>query len=358
MNNINFDNDDRYIINSMASIRPDKIVFYKNFVKKIEPIATIKNPISKETNKLMEKWGLKSVKQPETNKHNFNISKKAGERIREKITWLYTLAKKQTVTTHKGKILSDFKMSFITLTIPSTQKHKSSEITKDCLNQFITELAEKHNLKNYVWRLEFQKNGNIHYHIACDIFINYLECKRVWNRIIEKKGYISDYAQKFEKMNFNEYYKIYHKIGVEDYKELRGRYNVGLATHWREPNTVDTRNVSSSKKISYYISKYITKNSNQQPNPIIEERDGNSGNIRLWFCSRSLSKLTKIDIFLDEVCDLTDNIFDNLQDFQTYIHDYCKVLYFNISGQLNSVKRSFWELFNNYAKENNYYCSA
>lgn len=355
MENINHSPDDRYIILNKASLRPDKIVYYKQFVKKEVFKKTEKVKISKETKEDLLKMGIGNTSVTDSNKHNFNISKKASERIREKVTWLYTLAKKKQITTHTGKIISDFKMNFITLTIPSEQRHTSDQITKECLNQFITELSNKYNMKNYVWRLEFQKNGNIHYHIATDIFIDFIACRQIWNRIIDKLDYVSEYSKKMSKLNFKEYYKLFHKDKTEDYAMLLGRYNAGVATNWYQPNSVDCRNVSSSKKISYYISKYITKNSNDKPNPIIEIRDGTQSNIRLWFCSRSLSKLSKIEILLDVVCDLTDEIIDGINSNSIYIYDYCKVLYYNISEQSNKIKRNLWQLFNNYANDNKYY---
>ena len=354
----NNDYNEKFHILKKATLRPNKLVFYTQFVKRNQPENTNRVVYSAEEKQELAEMGLISLKQPISNKHSFEISNKAGGRIREKITWLYSLAKNQTITTHTGKVLYSFKMNFITLTLPSTQTHSTDQITKECLNQFITECTAKFGLKNYVWRLEFQKNGNAHYHIATDTFIEYWQCRKIWNRIINKLGYVNEYSQKFSKYTFAEYYKEFHKQGQEDYKLLRGRFDSGTATNWTEPNTVDCRNVTSSKNIAYYISKYITKNSGEKLNPIVASRETETSNLRLWFCSRSLSKLTKIEIFLENIDTLQENILSGLQDFKEYVHDYCSVLYFSLKTQTTLVKQSLWLAFRHYATEQGYFSNS
>jgi hypothetical protein len=355
MNPNNENYNDRFIILKKASIRPDKIVFYNQFVKRssllnIEVVDT--TTLKKNSNNLIIE---QKIKQPSANTHNYEISKKASSRIKEKISWLYNLSKNQTITTHNGKVLYSFKMNFITLTLPSVQKHSSDIITKECLNQFITECAAKFGLKNYVWRLEFQKNGNIHYHLACDTYIEFWKCTRIWNRVINKLGYVDSYAQKFSKYDFKDYYNEFHKNGKEDYSELMARFKRGVDTNWSQPNTVDCRNVTSSKNIGYYIAKYITKNSTEPLNNLVYERDKTVSNMRLWFCSRSLSKLSKIEIFLEEVNTVSDTILEELKDFKRFVFDYCEVIYFNTKDQSTLCKQSLWLLFSNYAKDNFYF---
>ncbi|EMY3483635.1 hypothetical protein AAIP36_001880 [Flavobacterium psychrophilum] len=354
----NPDYNEKYIILKKATLRPDKLVFYTQFVKRNQPEKIKKTVYTQEEREELLSIGLPIRTIPESNKHNFDISIKAGQRIREKITWLYTLAKNQTITTHNNKILYSFKMNFITLTLPSIQVHTTDILTKECLNQFITECSLKFGMKNYVWRLEYQKNGNAHYHIATDCYIEYWKCKKIWNRVLNKLGYVSAYAAKFSKYSFSDYYKEFHKQGNEDYKILRSRFDAGVVQNWQEPNTVDCRNVTSSKNIAYYISKYITKNSNEKINPIISERENTNSNIRLWFCSRSLSRLTKIEIFLDNISTVKETILEGLTNFKTYIHDYCDVIYFSAKEQTTIVKQSLWLSFHNYAKENGYFSTS
>ena len=355
MQQLNPDYNERFIVLKKASLRPEKIVFYNQFIRK-DIIEKVKfSDVSEEVKKDLADMGISINRMPKENLHNYEISKKAASRIKEKISWLYNLSKNQTITTHNNKILYSFKMNFLTLTLPSIQQHTTDKINSECLNQFITECNKKFGMKNYVWRLEFQKNGNAHYHIATDTYIEYWQCKKIWNRILNKLGYIDRYAQKFSTYTFQDYYKEFHKSNTEDYKILRARFDMGTNTKWTEPNTVDCRNVTSAKNIGYYISKYITKKSDANINKTVSDREETTSNIRLWFCSRSLSKLSKIEIFMDNMPDKFFQVLDNLQNATTYIFDYCSIKFFNTTEQLSETKRNLFSLFYNYAKENNYY---
>lgn len=102
--------------------------------------------------------------------------------------------------------------TFITLTMPSKQLHHDNYIKDHCLGPFIEWLKSPNtyitqrgkskglqqgcNVKSYVWRAESQKNGNIHFHIVCDRWIDKDQIRWRWNMICEKLGYVTRYAQK------------------------------------------------------------------------------------------------------------------------------------------------------------------
>lgn len=346
----NFD----YRFADKISIRPDKIVQYTEVFKFYNtPEANIAYMEKKKTTTKTASESS-TIKMPVDNKHNFQLSGKAAGRIKEKVTWLYELARNKTITTSTGKILTSFKMNFITLTLPAKQQHSTAAITSNCLNQFLTELKKTHNLENYVWRLEYQKNGNVHYHIATDCFIEFEYCRAVWNRCIEKLGYVSGYHDIFSKLSFNEYCARVNSLGSQNIKTLSERFAVGVRSAWRMPNTVDVRAVSNAKNIAFYISKYITK---QEPIKISEEtiaRDSDKSNMRLWYCSSSLSKLDKITFFIEELADLAERAVQSITKSVFKLFDYCKCWYFSTKDQSNESRALFWELFNNYALERGY----
>jgi len=344
----------QYTVIPKASFRPNKIVFYNQIIKTFSTPIVPKPQISQETKEELYSWGIGLKRAVAINSHNFELSKKATGRIREKVEWLYELAKNKTVITSNGKVLSSFKMNFLTLTLPALQKHSTDELTKTCLNQFFTELKAKKNLNNYVWRLEFQKNGNAHYHIATDTFLDYTECKLIWNRCLRKLGYIQDYQNKFIGMKFSDYCKNHSDNGKTPFNVLRERFGRGCATRWDSPNTVDVRSVSNAKSIAFYISKYITKKSEHALNPIVSAREPQTTNLRMWFCSRSLSALDKIEIFLQEYDPLLEKIFYEISNVKKFIFDYVSVWYFNRTEQSNECKNHLWALFRKYANERNY----
>jgi hypothetical protein len=346
--------EDRFTIIPKASIRPNKIVFYSqfisNFKKDVSTTTTIKNEVRQEVRNM----GLPVRVQPVANTHNFELSKKAATRIKEKVSWLYELSKSKTVIPSKGKPLYSFKMNFITLTLPGLQAHSTSEITSICLNQFLTECKAKFGLANYVWRLEFQKNGNAHYHIATDTYIDYTSAKLIWNRCLNKLGYVSRYQAKMQGLSFEQYRKEYSNNGETSFEVLRERYGRGCATRWDSPNTVDVRAVGSARNIAFYISKYITKKSDGKLNPVVASREPSETNLRLWFCSKSLSALDKIEIFMDSMSDLTCAVLSGIDKARRFIFDYCSVWYFNAVEQVGETRRNLWLLYREYAYERGY----
>lgn len=155
-------------------------------------------------------------------------------------------------------------------------------------------------------------------------------------------------------MSFEKYREMYSENGVVPFETLRARYGRGCATKWDSPNTVDVRAVSNAKNIAFYIAKYITKNSQQGLNTIVLAREPETTNLRLWFCSRSLSALDKIELFCDEWNELAEKCLSALDNVKRYIFDYCSVWYFNVSDQIFSTKRDLWLLYRQYASERGY----
>lgn len=346
--------EEKFTVLRKASIRPSKIVFYNQFIRNHPFEKTPSLSIDSATKEELQKWGVLATKQVQPNSHNFQISQKASKNIQEKVSWLYELSKPKTIVLENKKVIGGFKMNFITLTLPSEQKHPTAVITKECLNQFLTEMSQKFNLQNYVWRLEFQKNGNVHYHICTDKFLEYTTAKLCWNRCLSKLGYIRAYTEKMEKLSFSEYRKLYDKGGTVDFNLLRERYGRGVATRWDSPNTVDVKNVGNAKNIAFYVSKYITKSTKEAISEIVSAREPSSTNLRLWFCSRSLSKLKAIEYFIDENLPLVEEFISKLSSVRKYIFDYCVVWYYEKKAQAIDTLKTQFLLFREHAKLSGY----
>ena len=69
------------------------------------------------------------------------------------------MAKSRYKKTLTGVEIYNFKINFMTLTLPAKQMHPTAVITKNAFNQFLTEIRELYKMENYVWRIEFQKTG-------------------------------------------------------------------------------------------------------------------------------------------------------------------------------------------------------
>lgn len=368
---------DRFIILPSFSLKPNQLALFRKFVprsqvasaatEKISSIAAagvVHHPgdlftppsssriftqeISRDTLAAAEKKQRKSVA------HNFELSKQARKNLRDKVTWLYHFAKSQTVTTVNGKVLSNFRMNFVTLKLPSVQAHTSDFITKNCLNQLLIELTKKYGLKNYVWRLEYQKNGNLHYHIACDIYIDFYYLRNTWNRILSKHGYVQAYTKKFEKMSFNEYYRYSTNQGVADFELVKHRYDEGFKTRWCQPNSVDVKSVIGSKNIAFYISKYMSKKEDSHQQKVLPVCEDNSAHSRLWFCSRSLSRCKSVSDFCEAWDVDLSGILSRCEKVKKIVSDYATVYYFSLS-ELPAYARSVISgIFSKYRQEVGY----
>lgn len=101
-------------------------------------------------------------------------------------------------------------ISFCTFTISESQKHSDTEIIKvfvdfidhlKKVNNYIIDPVTKQRTKekaltieNYIWRAETQENGNIHFHMIADTFLNQDMLRRVWNNYLQGLGYKYSYS--------------------------------------------------------------------------------------------------------------------------------------------------------------------
>lgn len=286
--------------------------------------------------------------------HNFTISENANRTLRNKINWLYYLSKSKQIKTYNGKSIFNFKIGFITLTLPSKQQHPTNYITKELLNTFLTEIRQRTKMENYVWRLEFQSNGNVHYHLVTDTYIDYHLCQKVWNKILAYHGYIQPYSDKMNKLSLTDYNNLYNKNSKIEYPEIVKRYARGKRENWQNPNSVDVKPVISNKAIANYISKYFSKESKSGVNKNELDNDDNSKSMRLWFCSRSLSKLKSVSNFVDAVEYDIESLMSYCSEKRTVFLKYTKVIYYNLKAFTHDARRWIETILRNYAYKTDY----
>lgn len=294
--------------------------------------------------------GRKS-KMPISNKQNGIISDRASKNLKEKINWMVFKSKKQKVTYPNGTISENFRISFITLTLPSKQVHSDIEIKK-LLNTFLTHMREKYKMVDYVWKAELQRNDNIHFHITTNVFIQHQVIRQIWNRYLENYGYISAYRKKFCKMSYGEYKKIRLRnaslTGATISEEsIVKSFNDGRKNNWRNPNSTDVKTVFKVDSLSAYLAKYLSKKlKKSEVSPKTQKRLKNFGNI--WACSRSLSRLKK---YSDVLCSKWENFLYSLSKIPSVtvrFFDYCEVFYFDIQKIPKNLKLPLERFLNHY----------
>lgn len=125
-----------------------------------------------------------------------HLSRQTRSKIRKILdTWLSSINEYNNQTYTKYDRREHYPI-FITLTLSSAQVKTDNYIKRNMLSQFIDKLQYNHQIKNLFWRAEKQKNGNLHFHIITDKFIDYKQIRKYWNDIQEKEGYIDSYKYK------------------------------------------------------------------------------------------------------------------------------------------------------------------
>lgn len=202
-------------------------------------------------------------------------------------------AKHQTFNEALGYKQQACYLTFVTLTLPSAQlrdaagEYDDDHAKRKLLRPMIERLKDVFGVKAYIWVSEPQEQGNIHFHLLIDKYINNTKntenesesqrLTKAWNSILSKHGYIAAYAsaQRARHANGFAYDFTQHQL-VESIDEATGRfvttaqavsyadqveaYAYGEATNWQNPNTVDIHRLQSQDSIKGYICKYMTKN--------------------------------------------------------------------------------------------------
>jgi len=336
------------------SLEPNKLVSYNRVFRRNVDLSNNPDTLQtkeKKANRFLESIKSKTIKR---DNHNFVISDNAYRTLKRRISWLYYLSKSRYKKTYSGKEIYNFKIAFITLSLPSKQQTPTNEVTKNLFNQFLTEIRQRTTMQNYVWRLEFQKNGNVHYHIVTDTYLDYFFALKIWNRILKNNGYIKPYSDKFGAMSLMQYNHATNRDGATDFSIVAKRYAKGCESKWTQPNTVDVRSVISNKAIANYISKYFAKDSD---NGVIKndlDNDSNSANMRLWFCSRSLSKMNTLSNFCEAVEYDIFSIVASDSQCKRIFHKYVTVYYFNIKNFCTFCRKEIEMLLRAYSHDQGY----
>lgn len=149
------------------------------------------------------------------------------------------------------------KLSFVTLTTPQHEKSLDAKYChKNLLEPLLRTLRRKHNLKSYIWKCELQSNGQIHYHLTCDIVMHYKTLRAEWNKLLDRNKMLDGFELKYG-----------HK----------------------DPNSTDIHNVRNINNLEAYLVKYICK----------EYQNEERLNAKIWDASLNLKRADYYKFHLD-----------------------------------------------------------
>lgn len=307
----------------MFSISPTKVV---SMYRKKSTLFRERNEQSTEKNESKNKIVRKY--------HNFRISENSQRNLRKKIEYLFQFSTEKKVKSRNNKIFK-YKCAFMTFTLSSQQIHCTAEIVNKIWQPFLDRMRKLHGMNNYVYRLEFQRNKNVHFHLVTDCYVDYYDLLKLWNECQDYRLYHLRYVNERANESYSEF--LNKKMGSNKSKnELFNEWvknKQGLAV----ANSVDVRVARDNTDIGSYISKYFSKK-NGSDNSVCNDLDNeeNSFGLRLCFWSRSLSQC-KSELMPEEYYPY-NNIFEKIRGWNDVVEkwfDYCKVLYIN-------RKKLFW----------------
>lgn len=183
------------------------------------------------------------------------MSKGARKRLQAACELMYAISTRKYYN-HPltGKRLS-FRIGLLTLTLAAPQQTITDrQIKKELLEPMIRKLR-KWGLKNYVWKAEYQKNGNLHFHIFVDCYMDITDTRNIWNRLQAKFHFINNFRSKH---------------GHTD------------------PNSTDIKPVQTEKKMIVYMLKYMMKPTKKAEQMELGQERELKDLGKCWDCSKAL----------------------------------------------------------------------
>lgn len=197
----------------------------------------------------------------EENDNKGKLSRKAITGLKNSINWLCISARKKRVYVKSKGTSFEFKVNFVTLTLPDTKEPiNNQDLQKNLLNPFLTYMRKYHNLRNYVWRLEFQANGKLHVHLSADTFLHYQIIRDTWNRLLDKNGYLDDFCEK---------------------------------NRHKDPNSTDVHATRKVKNMAAYIAKYMSKQGSVYQYPLKTITDKINAAVSVGVSDKGISSLVE-----------------------------------------------------------------
>lgn len=278
-------------------------------------------------------------------KKSFNLSPASSRLLRYSVCNMILLSTGRTVDITPTKKIYNFKGAFITLTLPAKQFHTDVEIKKS-FSKFLTNMRNTVGLVNYVWRMELQKNGNLHFHIVVDKYYAYNLLRYYWNLELKKLGYIERYQSKFKHLTLSQYANM---RGLKAFEVVKA-YHDGIKSDWSSPNTVSVNSVTSSKQLGAYLAKYMCKPVN------LDEEESEENMLRasvvgkMWARSQSLSSLPKLSNFVLSDILLMITSIGGITQLKRMKFDYCTVYYIHFTSITSKFYKAWRSIFVRHAE--------
>jgi len=292
--------DSNKIYTEVVRVHPDELVMFS----RIEYIKDTRH------------FNKKSLSNLKLNYSRTKLSENSERKAKRAIKYMLFGTNEKKAWNPKYNSTYTFKVNFITLTLPSIQKHSDIEIKKGLLNQFLIECKIKYKLTNYVWKMEKQRNGNVHFHILGDQFIPYSELNNIWNRLCLKMGYSKEYKVSNKT-------KIANSTDIHSLRKIKNV--VGYVLKYMVKEDKKNRLKIHRSNIEFKPSPDYNKNSLSINTKRFLNNTAQRG--RIWTCSYNLTKLKGGEEELDNMLKSEIELLKKKKGTRVYNKDFCTALY-------------------------------
>lgn len=94
-------------------------------------------------------------------------------------------------------------MNFVTLTIASQKNLQVKESYDLLLAPWLRYSKNKMGMSDYVWKAEYQQRGQVHYHVATNVYMDWKTVRWKWNQLQRQNRLLDDFALRHGHFNPN-----------------------------------------------------------------------------------------------------------------------------------------------------------
>jgi hypothetical protein len=233
------------------------------------------------------------------NTYSGEFTLNAKKRLKKTIDTLLQITKPERKFHPFLKKIVTHQLSIITLTIPDDTLIHPSTTHKLLLEPFIKWLRDTQNVKSYIWKLEYQKRGQIHYHITLPNMVHLNQIRDKWNYYLRINNLTLNYFQEHKHHN---------------------------------PNSTDIHKVYRIKNLQSYLEKEFIKSiQNQNPHGSYTPLEAASNKFKYWDCSLNLksNKLYTTAIDNKEEQQIIDTLNNTNLKVTLIEKEHCSIVQFN-----------------------------
>jgi len=162
---------------------------------------------------------IEAIKLSRLNRYQGMLTVGARKRLSRAVDLLVQCIKPKTLYNEVSQRYIKHKLSFITLTIPDNKRITGQECYEKVFVHFIQWMRRTKKATTYIWKLEVQERGQLHYHITTPTWIHYQEIRDKWNNLLRQNNLMDDFKAKYghEDPNSTDIHEVRHVDDLSNY---------------------------------------------------------------------------------------------------------------------------------------------